>query len=311
MIVYADNIQFAEQYLTDKLKWQIVSPSRLEEKIRTLACKLFPHERIYQGAIDTNYLWQYAFFVEYASESQFDVLVDLSQKNSELPHGNLCIAGSGEKFHGLRNRPWVSLAGNIHLSAFLAPQQEVDHFGVGFVILAAVSVLQALDSIAGLAKRAMAKWVNDILIGDAKVCGVLAHTQMQERIVTGAILGIGLNVEAKPQVEPTPYVPEVAALRDFIPNRVLCNQSIVFHRLLHFLDQNYRRLISGHFSELLDLYRKRSLVIGKTVSVFTDAPNGKSEKIVHGKVKSIGANLELIFDGIDSPISKGRVVLPS
>lgn len=309
--VYTDNIRFAQQYLPERLNWRIASPEQQDKKIEILASKLFSGEKIYQGALRTDYLWPYIFFVEHAAKSQFDVLVDMAQQNVALPHGVLCLAGSGEKFHGLRNRSWISLAGNIHLAVFLAPQQKIEHFGVGFTILAAVAVLQALDAINGLTNKAMVKWVNDILIENAKVCGVLAHVQTQEKIVTAAIVGIGLNVETKPPVAPTPYVPQVAALDDFVRDRTRCNQAIAFQRLIHFMDHNYRRLTAGHFAELLEFYRKRSLVIGKTVQVFSDAPNGKSTEVVHGKVKSIGENLELIFAGIDSPVSKGRLVLSS
>ena len=39
------------------------------------------------------------------------------------------------------------------------------------------AVVDALDAVPGLEGRARIKWVNDILIGDAKVAGILAYTQ--------------------------------------------------------------------------------------------------------------------------------------
>lgn len=309
MLVYTDKIQFAEQFLAEKIRWQIVSQSKLDENVRSLSSALLPPDTVYRGILDSNYLWQYIFFLEHAADSQFDVLVNLSRQGFELPHGVLCIAGSSKKFHGFQNRPWVSVNGNIHLSAFLKPQQRVAHFGVGFTILSAVSVLQALDSIDGLAKQSMVKWVNDILIGNAKVGGVLACTQTQGNKVTGAVLGIGLNVGTKPEVEPTPFVPEVAALREFVQNAALCNRSIVLRRLIRYMDQNYRILVTGHFDRLLEFYRDRSFIIGKKVSVFTDRPDGQSKEIISGRVESVGENLELIFEGVDTPVSRGRLAL--
>ncbi len=309
MIIITDNIKFAERILSDRLDWQIVQLSTVDQNIGALAFKLMPQKIIYQATIESNYLWQYLFIVGQAAKSQFDVLVDVSCEDLSLPHGILCIAGSGRKFHGFKNRPWVSLAGNIHLSVFLAPNQEIENFGVAFTILSAVSVLQTLDSIDNLTNKAMVKWVNDILVGNAKVCGVLARTQSQGKIVTGAFMGIGLNVETKPKVQPTPFVPEVTSLCDFLNNTKFCNQSIAFHRLIRYLDQNYLTLLKGDFSTLLNFYRQRSLVIGKEVTIFSDEPVKKMKEMAHGKVNSIGDNLELILEGIHSPVLKGRLVL--
>ncbi|MFQ5772608.1 MAG: biotin--[acetyl-CoA-carboxylase] ligase [bacterium] len=309
MIVFTDNLQFAEQYLADNLNWRIVTLSKLEENVGLLINHLLPQKEIYQAVVASTPLWQYLFLVEYAAGSQFDILVKLAQKNTRLPCGVLCLAGAGKKFHGFKNRPWVSLAGNVHLSVFFAPYQKIEYFGVAFTILAAVSVLQALDSITGLEKKAMVKWVNDIFISKAKVCGVLAHTQTQGKLVTAACLGIGINVETRPQVASTPFVPKVAALCDFSKNAKLCHCALVFQRLVHFLDQNYRSLISGHFSELLEFYRQRSLVIGKKVKIFADTPAEQAEEIMRGKVQAIGENLELIFEGVETPLFKGRLVI--
>jgi len=308
MIAYTDNPHFVAQYFSTNLSWQLVSPANLETTIQPLATRLFSRKRIYQSFANADDLWQHVFFVEHAEDSQFDVLVDLSQQNVKLPAGILCLAGSGRKFHGFRNRPWVSLPGNIHLSALLAPKQKIDHFDVGFVMLAAVSVVQTLDTIRGLTNRAMVKWVNDILIGNAKVCGVLAQTQTQGDLVMAAILGIGLNVESRPRVEPTPFVPEVAALRDFVADPKPCNQSVIFHQLMQSLAQSYRLLVAGGYAELLAFYRRRSMVIGRTVRVLSDSPAGEAEEIARGKVKTIGENLELIFEGSNA-VSRGRLVI--
>ncbi len=291
------------------MNWRPVSRSNLDQRLTSLAERLLPHDKTLQSSIASDHLWQHVFFLECAAESQFDVLIDLARQGLDLPHGILCIAGSGKNFHGFKNRPWMSANGNIHLSAFVAPKQHVPHFAVGFTILSAVSVLQALDTLEGLEKQAMVKWVNDIIIGNAKVGGVLTSTQTQGKKVTGAVLGIGLNVEAAPQIEPTPFVPEVVALRDLIPRTATCDRSIVFHRLIHFLDRNYRSLIAGDFHQLLEFYRKRSAVIGRIVRVFTDTPDENSEEIISGRVQSIGENLELFFDGVPSPVWKGRAVL--
>ena len=311
MFVYTDSIVYAEQVLSLGLSWEKVSPAPVHGDFGSLVADLFHTGSVAVSSIDWKCIWKYLFIVENAPVSQYDLLIELSNKGIQLSDGILCLAGSGSNFHGFKNRPWASLPGNIHLSAFLAPRQKVDHFAVGFTILSAVSVICAIDSLEGLQNRASVKWVNDILIEDAKVSGVLAHTQSQGEVVTGAVLGIGLNVEATPSVQRNPFVPRAASLREFIEDPVKCNQRVVFNHLVHCLDKNYQLLLSGQYKRLLDFYRQRSLVIGKEVSIHPDAQDEFSQELAYGRVVSIGENLELYLQGVEAPVSRGRLVLRS
>ncbi len=311
MIIYTDNVKYAEQVLSPGLPWKAASSVSVGGEIERLIGDLFNTSSLAVCTVNWNQVWKYLFIVESAPESQYDILIKHSQNEKKLPGGILSLAGSGSKLHGFKKRPWVALAGNIHLSAFLTPWQKVEHFGVGFTILSAVSVVEALDSIEGLEKRASIKWVNDILIENGKVAGVLAHTQSQGEIVTGAVLGIGLNVETMPRVERDSFVPGVASLRDFVSSTDKCNQRLVFSQLAYSLDKNYKLLLGGQYPRLLDFYRKRSLIVGKQVTIYADTPDNSREELAYGKVTSIGENLELYLEGINTPISRGRLVLKS
>lgn len=311
MIVYTDSIEYAEQVLSPGLSWKTVPPASVNGEVGGVVANLFHTDSITACTIDWDQVWNYLFIVKSAPDSQYDTLIKLAQTEKQLPDGILCLAGSGSKLRGFKNRAWVGLEGNIHLSAFLAPGQKVDHFGVGFTILSAVSVVETIDSMEGLEKKASIKWVNDILIANAKVSGVLAHTQSQGEIVTSAVFGIGINVESTPHVERDPFVPGVASLRDFVPSSNKCNQRLVFSRLARCLDRNYRLLLSGEYLRLLDFYRRRSLVIGREVNVYPDAGGDTLEELVSGRVISIGENLELYLEGVETPVSKGRLVLKS
>jgi biotin-(acetyl-CoA carboxylase) ligase len=143
------------------------------------------------------------------------------------------------------------------------------------------------------------------------VSGVLAHTQSQGEIVTSAVLGIGINVESTPHVKRDPFVPGVASLRDFVGSSDNCNQRLIFNLLTRCLDRNYRLLLSGQYHRLLDFYRQRSLVIGREVNVYPDAGGDISVGLVSGRVISIGENLELYLDGVETPVLKGRLILKS
>ena len=66
--------------------------------------------------------------------------------------------------------------------------------------------------------------------------------------------------------------------------------------------------LDGKCAEILGVYRKRSAVIGKKVTVYAD-DRRSSSKIVTGLVSSIGENLELRLEGNGPPVWKGRLVL--
>lgn len=308
MKIFTDNIYFAKNFLQKEPYWQKCKFSDFDENITLLLLELFGAKKVFFGEIQSENIWQYLMLVDYAPNSQYDILINLSRQSLNLPNGILCMAGSGNKFHGFKHRPWDSLPGNIHLSVFFSPNQTIKNFGAGFMVLAAVSVIKTLDSLPGLVHKSSIKWVNDIIIEDSKVCGVLAHTQNQGEIVKNAVLGIGLNVKSSPQITPTRFVPKADSLCKFIQKNHDCNLEMVFSRLSYFLEINYNKLISGQYLELFETYKLRSNIFHKVVSIWTDI--AENEKIIaQGKVASIGENLEIFIEGQEEPITKGRLAL--
>lgn len=176
---------------------------------------------------------------------------------------------------------------------------------------AAASLIETIDRINGLHGRAGIKWVNDILIEERKIAGFLVYTISNEDIITAAVLGIGLNVEKTPEVPPDPFVPRAASLGSFVSDPSFCNLKNVLKLLLLRLSENYDLLLDGQHDRLLDIYRKRSLVIGRNARILSGHSDGIEKKIASGRVIGIGDNLELIFDGRDKPVIRGRMILES
>ena len=76
-----------------------------------------------------------------------------------------------------------------------------------------------------------------------------------------------------------------------------------------FLEKNYKLLVNSEYNRLLEWYKHRSFVLGKSVTIVSDDPTKEMEEIAKGKVNSIGDNLELFIDNCNYPISKGRLIL--
>ncbi len=241
-----------------------------------------------------------------AARSQYDTLIDLMRKGVPLPNGLVCLAGQGRGFHGLRDRAWASPPGNIYMSVHFSPNCVMPWAGSAFMMLAAVAALRAIEAQPGLKGRADIKWVNDILIDGAKVCGVLAHTAVEGDRVTDAVLGIGLNVLSNPSIPPTRFVPRATALRN-VSDEVSLSSTLSC--LLKSLRDGYRQLLAGQYQPMLDEYCGRSLVIGRRVEVRADRPGSESQVLASGVVSGITDRLELLIEGRSRPVTAGRVVL--
>jgi BirA family biotin operon repressor/biotin-[acetyl-CoA-carboxylase] ligase len=308
MIILTDDTDFAGNYVPGNTKWQQIRPKDLDRCYLQAKRKFLPSAIFHRGRAEDDF-WNALFIARFAENSQYDELINISRQECQLPANILCCAGFGMKFHGFHGRSWVSLPGNIHLSVYFRPHREIADFASGFMIIAALSALEAIDEMPGMRRRAMIKWVNDIVMDGSKVCGVLAHSQSQGQVVTDAVLGIGLNVESSPKVDSNIFVPSTACLRRFTPRPQDCNQLAVFPILTGRLKQNYQALIGGEYEKLLKKYVNRSIVIGRRVTLWSDNQNGRYEKIISGRVTGIGRNLELLLDNSDRPVTRGRLQL--
>lgn len=254
-------------------------------------------------------LWRRLIVAEVAPRSQYDTLIDLCRGDTALPGGILCLAGSGSDFHGQRGRSWSSVPGNIHLSVLLAPRLPVSRIGVGFSLLPAVAMVDCIDAVPGLQGRAGIKWVNDILVERAKVAGFLAHTQSLGGQLSHAVLGIGLNVESTPVIPADSFVSKAASLREFADRPGSCTLGVVLARLLRDLEARYLQLHGGGLDALREAYRGRSVVLGRQVSIREEGSLGEGAEIARGRVAGIGEALELVLEGREEPVTRGRLIL--
>ncbi len=311
MVIYTDSEGFARKVFPEVENWRPVpSPAVFQPAgLRTLAARLFRDNDVLQGAPGDDPGDRTALCVSHSPFSQFDLVVELAGAPDTLPDGLVCLAGSGRGFHGQRGRPWAAEPGNLHLTIHWRPARVLSDQGVGFAVLAAVSVVESLDGLPGLSARPGIKWVNDILLDSAKVAGFVANIQSQEDLVRAAVRGIGLNVETLPRVEPSPFVPRVTSLAANCSDPESCGQGVVLSRLLSRLEANYRKLCGGKIRELMDLYRERSVIIGRRVRILSDPLSGASRELASGRVRGIGTGLDLYLAGRSEPVTRGRLIL--
>jgi BirA family biotin operon repressor/biotin-[acetyl-CoA-carboxylase] ligase len=157
------------------------------------------------------------------------------------PHGTAVLAKRQTAGRGRLGRSFFSPEGGLYLSVILRPQCKPDDLAL-MTPMAAVAVCRALEELC-IAPRI--KWVNDLYLGDKKLCGILC-----EGCGDAVIVGIGLNL----------YTPEGGFPAD-IPATAL---DVPVDRMVLAEAIRKQLLQPGDF---LEEYRSLCLTVGKTVTV--------------------------------------------
>jgi biotin-(acetyl-CoA carboxylase) ligase len=270
--------------------------------------------RLWRGTMrdpDATRFWSRALVVAEAPSSQFDALREALADGLELPGPTACVALTGRGFHGQRDRPWASASGNLHLCVVFPEPGLAAGALPSLPMLPVVALVDAVRALTEGTLHPGIKWVNDVLVDGRKVGGVLTATQTQGDRVSSVLLGIGLNVATAPQVPPTPFVPSVGCLADAGAASATWADAGV--AVLSALGRRMTEVERGDHEALLGAYRDASLVIGREVCVFADSEPGETAvgarpvPVLCGTVRAIAADLSLVLEGVEAPVTSGRL----
>lgn len=147
----------------------------------------------------------------------------------------LCIVADEQTAgRGRHGRVWVSPKGSgLYFSILLRPQLPASLLPL-MTLMSAVSVHTALLK---CAVNADIKWVNDLLVNEKKICGILAETAETPNGLA-VVVGIGINLTAEN------YPPEIASTATSIESEtgIAPNKVRVTEDLLDSLISDYEAL---------------------------------------------------------------------
>jgi len=115
-----------------------------------------------------------------------------AQARLGAPDGTVAVADHQTAGRGRLDRRWEApLGASLLMSVLLRPQLDPEalHLCTAAVALAAAA---ACTEVAGVTPGL--KWPNDLVVGDAKLAGVLAEAEFEGAAVRSVVVGIGLNV---------------------------------------------------------------------------------------------------------------------
>lgn len=176
------------------------------------------------------------------------------------PHGTLICAREQASGRGRFGRAFYSPAeSGVYMSLILRPQLPAER-SVLLTSMTAVAVARAIERLADVEVKI--KWVNDLFIGDRKVCGILCEAGMdfESGQLEYAVVGIGVNTAR------AAFPAELAAVATSVGNA--CGSDVSNNRLIaeicNEMEALYPELASGEF---MAESRARSNVIGRRVMV--------------------------------------------
>lgn len=190
-------------------------------------------------------------------DSTNDYLKQMALKGGS--EGTIVIANEQTKGKGSKGRSFISLNGGIYLSVLIRP--DFENFDATIITsLTSVAVSNAIEEVCG--KITDIKWVNDVLLQNKKVCGILCESAFSNNNKPEfVVVGIGINFN-KPKEDFPDEIKDIATYLYEEENEVIKEKLTA--KVIDNFFEIYNSLPNKKF---LDIYRKRNCVFNKKINV--------------------------------------------
>ena len=157
-------------------------------------------------------------------------------------------------------------------------------------LMAAVAVAEAMKR---FNLKAEIKWPNDIMHDGRKLVGILTEMTGEIGKISYIVIGVGINVNIKRKEFPKDLRDVAASLSELTGDEI--SRVKLFRAVLEEFDKLYCKINKSGFDEILKLWRKYNITLGKNIRVIS-ASDGKS---FTGKAVDLNADGALIVETED------------
>jgi BirA family biotin operon repressor/biotin-[acetyl-CoA-carboxylase] ligase len=189
------------------------------------------------------------------------------QASRGAPEGLCVVAREQTKGRGRAGRIWVSPAdAGLYFSIVLRPAKLPVRSWPLITLMAALAVRDALKESCAL--ETDIKWPNDIIVGERKLCGILAET-IETETGRAVVVGIGINLNERA------FPPELKSIATSVSS--LTGSAPDVERLLQMLVRSIERryeilqAASGEAETIRAWTSRSSYAQGRRVRVALDA----------------------------------------
>jgi BirA family transcriptional regulator, biotin operon repressor / biotin---[acetyl-CoA-carboxylase] ligase len=239
-----------------------------------------------QSLVQPGGLWQSVAVIDVTGSTNADLL---AQADRGAPEGSVLAAEEQTAGRGRMGRGWQSPPAAALMFSVLLRPGAVPPARRGWIpLLAGVAVASGVCGLTGV--RAGLKWPNDVLVGGAKLAGILAE-QSSDAIVVGAGINVSTQRAELPVQTATSLALEGAAGTD---------RGGLLHAVLAEFERLYRAWTAGpdpgdaDACGLRAAYRGQSVTLGRQVRV--EFPGGNT---AGGTAVDIDPGGRLVLDTAD------------
>ena len=243
----------------------------------------------------SKYSDKFSFKIYKSVESTNIIARDIAINGAES--GTVVLAEEQTKGYGRNGKSFFSPYGTgIYMSVILNLKKEKKLFNSSFITTAAaMAVSKSIEEISN--ENTQIKWVNDVFINEKKVCGILTEGafSFEDGKLDYAVIGIGINVNFPKGGFPKELNNIAVSInsKNDTTNTKSDMRNILIAKILEKLYDYYFNDVAFY-----EEYKKRSLLIGKNVSVNIN----NKEHIV--KVLDIDETFALIIEFHDGKIDR-------
>lgn len=213
------------------------------------------------------------------------------------PDGTVVIAETQTAGKGRLGRQFHSPGKKgVYFSLLVRPAR----FGSNTMLLTsmcAAAVAEAIESMAPV--KVQIKWVNDLLLGGKKICGILteAGLHLEDQSIDYIVIGIGVNCGRQS------FPAALKGIATSIENEcgTVIHRSLLIATILKNIENGFKTLAEKPF---LNICRERSAVIGKTIAVCRGEERLPATAL---GISDTGALLVRYQDGREEALSSGEV----
>ena len=214
------------------------------------------------------------------------------------PHGTVVLADHQTGGRGRMGRHFSSPKGlGIYCSVILRPEAEPSKL-LHLTAMMAEAARRAVLETVGLSP--MIKWVNDLVLNEKKLCGILTEMELKGSETDFVIVGVGINCNQKREDFPTELQEIATSLSMELGKEI--EREAVTQALLSQIEKAAADLRSPE--EWMEAYRQNCITLGKEVQII------RGEEVRQGFAEDMddtGALVIRFADGKRETVDSGEV----
>ena len=215
------------------------------------------------------------------------------------PEGTVLIAGNQTAGRGRMGRTFQSPDGQgVYLSVILRPDclpAELMHL----TCAAGAAMVQAVEAACAITPQI--KWINDLVVGQKKLGGILTEMSLADGKVDYAVVGIGINCLQRAGDFPA----EIADMATSLS--IVCGKTVPPERLAAAMVEALWQMAGTLLTEKtqwMSRYKANCLTLGKEIQVI------RGDTVLFGKALDMDENGGLLVqytDGTTQVVASGEV----